>query len=266
MLDEHRFFCPMEGCEHSKNTAFDRVKASKKKVNFNTLGLAYNEALAHQKECEYRKRNCPRRCGVKLFNRDLDEHLPKCRNFVHTCPDCEITSYPNREGQDQGPHDCFQALVRATQKNSKELINLEQTLGINYELINNKCPKGKNMVVHRGMILYYLGDSSSKRPKCNMCNKPDLHYHDFFYRCEEFTSCKCGYDICRHCALINCDPPILKDKEKFNFHPCQMTKRGNNEKFDGRWCCDATQSQIFPMANGSCESNMHPARHHSEHV
>jgi hypothetical protein len=60
-----------------------------------------------------------------LYGRDLAEHLPRCRNLVETCPDCEISSYPNREGSNKEKHDCFKELVKATQSNSKELINLE---------------------------------------------------------------------------------------------------------------------------------------------
>ena len=132
--------------------------------------------------------------------------------------------------------------MKTTQKEFKEINELESSLGINYDVINNKCPKGKNMVVHKGLILYYLSDSSSKRPKCKMCDKPDLHYHDFFYRCEDYTNCRCQYDLCRHCALINCNPAILKDKMKFNFHACEMTRRKNNSEHfkDGLWCCDAS--------------------------
>merc|ERR1712166_1026513 len=88
----------------------------------------------------------------------------------------------------------------------------------------------------------------------------------FFYRCSDAAACKCNYDLCRHCALTNCDPPVLKDKEKFNFHKCQMNRRTKDMKYDGDWCCAAVNADIFPLGQGKCETGMHPNRLHSKHI
>ena len=61
--------------------------------------------------------------------------------------------YPNRPGgsdfmDENGKHDCFAALLAATKSQRSELKDLKESLGINYEEVNIKCPKGKPMAVH----------------------------------------------------------------------------------------------------------------------
>ena len=94
---------------------------------------------------------------------------------------------------------------------------MKWSLGVDYETINNKCSKGKPLKVHRGLVLEYIHDNNGTTPKCDECKKNDLHLQDFFYRCSEWSTCQCKYDLCRHCALINCDPPFLNTKMKFKF-------------------------------------------------
>lgn len=181
------------------------------------LGLPYDKALKHQKECDFRKKACPKRCGRKLFGKDIPDHLPKCLNFSTTCDDCQITSYPNRgDFQADEKHDCFTSLVRETQKNEKELYVYEEALGINYNVVNNKCPKDKPMIVHRGPVLQ--DQSDGRTTKCADCQKEPLDSHILFYRCKEAKTCGCDYNLCRHCALTMCDPPVLKEKQTFPFH------------------------------------------------
>ena len=59
---------------------------------------------------------------------------------------------------------------------------------------------------------------------------------DFFYRCAEWATCDCKYDICRLCALINSDPPVLEDRMDFSFHDCEMKK---HIKDAANWKCNA---------------------------
>lgn len=149
---------------------------------------------------------------------------------------------------------------------------LEEVLGINYDVVNNKCPKDKPMVVHRGVVLANLSDH--KTSNCANCKKTSLDSHDFFYRCKEGQTCNCDHELCRHCALIMCDPPVLKAKETFPFHKCEMTRRPASDKdmrhcykkYEELWCCDAVNENIFPMAKGKCESGMKVERFHSQNI
>ena len=144
---------------------------------------------------------------------------------------------------------------------------LKEANGANYDVVNAKCPEGKPVVVHRGPV---IADEVKSAVKCNSCGKEPLEVHDFFYRCADC----CNYVLCRHCTLISCDPPVLKGRETFHFHQCEMVRRPANDKdmrevykkFNGRWCCDAVNNHLFPQAKGRCESQMKHSRFHSEHI
>lgn len=262
ILYEHRFFCPMEHCPQHKKAQVEKVRNSAEKVNFMTLGLPYKEALEHQQKCLLRKRTCPKRCGEKIYGKDVESHLKLCKNFEKVCPKCEISSFPNRDNAEEADHDCFKALLAKTKSNAQELSELKWQLGTNYETLNSKCSSGKPLKVHRGLVLSYLSESRDKRPKCNECAKPNLDMHDFFYRCAEWSTCRCNWDLCRHCALISCDPPVLAATQKFKFHKCELTRHSKDMP---DWCCAVADKEKFPLGTGECETGMVNSDH-STHV
>lgn len=245
----------MENCEYNKKGQVEKVKDSKERVNFTNLGLAYKDALNHQKTCSYRKRHCPRKCGIKLYGKDLEAHLPVCVNLEVICPDCEICTYPNREESKSGEdntgakHDCFQSLVTEVHKNEKELTQLKKNLGINYDQVNNTCPSNHPMVVHRGLALHLLSNNSDYKPKCIDCGQLELNMSEFYYRCSEWTTCANKFhQLCRMCALINCNPHVLNKNQRVHFHECKLEIHGPN--FAG-WTCDAYK---LPGNNSLCLS------------
>lgn len=45
----------------------------------------------HLKECKFRPRDCPNKCGKQLLQKDMDNHLKEsCSKRIATCEDCEI--------------------------------------------------------------------------------------------------------------------------------------------------------------------------------
>ena len=108
----------------------------------------------------------------------------------------------------------------------------------------------------------YIEINKTKRPQCNECKKPNLEMHEFFYRCSDSINCRCNYDLCRNCALINCDPPVLNAVHTFHFHEHEMTRHPFNFP---RWCCDASKEDKFPLGSGQCESYMKNTNH-STHI
>jgi hypothetical protein len=119
ILEEHRFFCPLKGCDHHKATILDTLRSTNEKVDFEKFGLPYKDALKHQRECPWRKVFCPKRCGTQLLRKNIEEHLKTCPNVWTQCPDCEMVIYTNRPGgnsfmNENGKHDCFAALLAAT--------------------------------------------------------------------------------------------------------------------------------------------------------
>jgi len=132
--------------------------------------------------------------------------------------------------------------------------------GLNYDVMNNRCPRGKSLVVHRGLVLSYLTESRDKRPKCDKCGHTELNMQDFFYRCSEWSTCGCKYDLCRMCACLSCDPPVLEEKQKFDFHKCEMTR--HQPGWSSGWSCDHANKNTFPAGKGErCESGMTNSNH-----
>jgi len=99
------------------------------------------------------------------------------------------------------------------QTKKEDIIKLKAKYGINYETMNNKCPSNNHpLKVHSGIVRSYNGV-----PQCDECKQSDLHEHEFFFRCQE-----CEYDLCRLCALIMCDPPVLKEEIRTSEHGCVL--------------------------------------------
>ena len=181
-------------------------------IDFSNLGMSYSEASKHQLQCEFRMRPCPRGCGERMLGKDIDAHLPFCLNLQTKCPDCSAILFPNRDKRDGIVHDCFDALVNATLETEKMLKNVKYQNGLDYEVVNSKCSKGKKLVVHRGLVLSYIHSGGAGcHPQCDKCGAKDLNHHEFFYRCSEWSTCGCKFDLCRMCALTTSDPPVLSD-------------------------------------------------------
>ena len=256
LLAEHRFFCPMEGCEFHKAKQMEAIRQADGRVNFANLGMSFHEAVKHQQQCEYRMRPCPRGCGERMLGKDLAAHLPNCLNLQEKCEKCGAVLFPNRDKRDGIVHDCFDALVQATLETEKQLKEVKYQNGLDYDVVNPKCPKGKSLVVHRGLVLSYVAThGSGSTPRCDKCKCADLNHHEFFYRCSEWSTCGCCYDLCRMCALITCDPPVLAEKQKFVWYDkAELTRHSPN--FEG-WSCDRHK---LPGGK-SCESGLTESRY-----
>ena len=78
------------------------------------IGLVYDQAIVHQKQCEYQKRICMNDCGEKVYGFDQINHEKVCKNRVETCEKCEIEYKPNCV--DFEKHDCLKELIKAREK------------------------------------------------------------------------------------------------------------------------------------------------------
>lgn len=68
-----------------------KKKMSEKKCDF----MEYEIALAHNQICEFKKQECPQKCGELLFNSEITKHKLFCKNFKTICYTCTISYYPN---------------------------------------------------------------------------------------------------------------------------------------------------------------------------
>ena len=84
LLNEIQFKCP-EGC-----TAIDPI-----------VGINYENAFEHLKECEYEKYQCPFDCDDQIqssltepskgfFKSELNEHYKTCPFSTEMCPNCKV--------------------------------------------------------------------------------------------------------------------------------------------------------------------------------
>lgn len=196
-------------------------------------------------------RPCPRGCGERMLGKDIEAHLPNCLNLQEKCKDCGAVLFPNRDKRDGVVHNCFDALVQATLETEKQLKAVKMEHGVDYDVVNSKCPKGKNLVIHRGLVLSYIASGgSSATPRCDKCRCTELNHHDFFYRCSEWSTCGCQYDLCRMCALQISQPPVLAETQKFEWYDKAALTR-HPADFSG-WTCDRHK---LPGAK-RCESGL----------
>lgn len=192
-LQQRRFFCSLPACPYSKENQIESVNLfNEKDCSFDDLdpdkiselkklGLMYDQAISHQEQCKFKEHPCPLGCGEKIFEKDLEEHKLTCVNFEKLCEVCEMTYKPNqlKDGQ---PHNCIEELMRKTQEQSKELDDLKNQSGINFEKVNCKCPVGHDLKVHRGRVYQYSTRSqsihqNSTTPICKVCGETDLDLH-----------------------------------------------------------------------------------------
>ena len=107
-----RFFCPMEGCEYHKDYKKEGEDANGP-VQFESIGLPYQQALNHLKNCKFLAHFCKMGCGAKLYSYEIEEHEKLCPNYEEYCDKCEQFFKPNQENEiSLEKHDCIQLLKK----------------------------------------------------------------------------------------------------------------------------------------------------------
>ena len=216
-------------------------------------GYPYKEALEHQKVCLYRQRFCKHGCGQKILGHEIEAHEEKCPEKLEACEKCSCKYKVNLVSA-ENKHDCIEAMKAQVKQCDNDMQKIKETYGINYDVMNNKCPKKQHpLKVHVGIVRSYPGN-----PCCDDCGQADLQEHEFFYRCDDD---ECKYDLCRLCALHKCNPPVLKKWIRTSEHDCKLERREANHA--GTWNCDISHQEAG--AGIRCESAI-PAFRLTKHM
>ena len=113
--------------------------------------------------------------------------------------------------------------------------------------INAKCSQGHQVELQRGIA---NSDHGEKIMRCKNCDQSKLEFHQMYYRCHE-----CCENLCRVCALMKSEPPLLQQKQKFGwFHQCEMEYTPSTY---GGWRCNAWQPDYFAETDKICESGLY---------
>ena len=129
------------------------------------------------------------------------------------------------------------------------------------EAVNYKCVNGNPIKVHRGTVYEYYNQTP---PKCKECGEYNLEDHEFFYRCSK-RGCGCRTEICRLCALVRSDPPILEEKmykPYLDRLPDQIIRHPPNYK--PSWACNSKSMEAYTdlVPSGICQMGISNYKQH----
>ena len=71
----------MEKCQFHIDQ-YKNVIQKDEKVDLKEIGLPYDQALEHQKVCDFRRHHCKMACGEKIYGYEFATHEKVCKNYT----------------------------------------------------------------------------------------------------------------------------------------------------------------------------------------